>query len=65
MSKTIALDRMLTGTTKVWGVKSVHERYAERSQLMRWFNERSDKELKAMRKGFELMLSQSKKGGKA
>lgn len=44
--------------------KSVHQKFAERSQMLRWFNERSMKELKAMRKGYELMLAhQIRTGG--
>jgi hypothetical protein len=44
--------------------KSVHQKFAERSQMLRWFNERSMKELKAMRKGYELMLAhQTRTGG--
>jgi hypothetical protein len=42
-----------------------HQRFAERSQLLRWFHERQPNELKAMRRGFELMLQrQSGVGGK-
>jgi hypothetical protein len=33
--------------------ESVHYEFAVRGQLIRWFHERSTKELKAMRKGFE------------
>jgi len=44
--------------------KSVHQKFTERSQMLRWFNERSMKELKAMRKGYELMLAhQTRTGG--
>ena len=40
--------------------------FAEKSQMLRWFHEREMKELKAMRKGFELMTKQkAQKGGKA
>lgn len=42
-----------------------HQRFAERSQLLRWFHERKYVELKAMRRGYELMLErQSGVGGK-
>ena len=44
-------------------IKSPHQRFAEKSQMLRWFQERNLRELKAMRKGFDLMLAQ--KGGKA
>jgi hypothetical protein len=33
--------------------KDVHARFAEHSQLLRWFHERSFKELKALRQAFE------------
>lgn len=33
--------------------KNVHARFAEHSQLLRWFHERSFKELKALRQAFE------------
>mgnify|MGYP000901745283 CR=1 FL=1 len=46
--------------------KTVHQRFAEKSQMLRWFQERNLRELKAMRKGFDLMLErQAQKGGKA
>lgn len=42
--------------------QSIHLEFAEKSQLLRWFNERSIRELKAMRKGF--LALQAAKGGK-
>jgi hypothetical protein len=50
------LDRLVSNPSAK-RPKSAHEKFAERSHIMRWFGERSDKELKAMRKGFELMLN--------
>jgi hypothetical protein len=41
---------------------SVHLEFTEKSQLLRWFHERSIRELKAMRKGF--LALQATKGGK-
>jgi hypothetical protein len=41
---------------------SVHLEFAEKSQLLRWFHDRTIKELKAMRKGF--LALQASKGGK-
>jgi hypothetical protein len=42
---------------------SVHLEFAEKSQLLRWFHDRSIRELKAMRKGF-LALQAAKEGKK-
>jgi hypothetical protein len=42
---------------------SVHLEFAEKSQLLRWFHDRSIRELKAMRKGF-LALQAVKEGKK-
>ena len=65
MSAHKKLDRLVSSlSTK--RPKSAHEKFAERSHMMRWFGERSDGELKAMRKGFELMLERStQKGSRA
>jgi hypothetical protein len=41
---------------------SAHLEFAEKSQLLRWFHDRTIKELKAMRKGF--LALQASKGGK-
>lgn len=40
---------------------STHQKFAEKSQLMRWFNERSMKELKAMQAA--LLTMQAARGG--
>jgi len=46
--------------------KPDHQRFAEKSQMLRWFHERNLNELKAMRKGFEFMLERNTtKGGRA
>jgi hypothetical protein len=42
---------------------SPHLEFAEKSQLLRWFSDRTIKELKAMRKGF-LALQAVKEGKK-
>lgn len=46
--------------------KTSHQRFAEKSQMLRWFHERNLSELKAMRAGFELMRERrTQKGGRA
>ncbi len=46
--------------------KTSHQRFAEKSQMLRWFQERNLSELKAMRAGFELMRERrTQKGGRA
>jgi len=40
---------------------SPHQKFAEKSQMMRWFNERSTKELKAMQAA--LLTMQAARGG--
>jgi hypothetical protein len=42
---------------------SVHLEFAEKSQLLRWFNDRNIKELKAMKKGF-MAIKAMKEGTK-
>ena len=54
----------LVGKLKGRTIKSDHQRFAERSQALRWFAERDLKELRAMRAGFEAMKAR-KKGGNA
>lgn len=39
----------------------MHLEFAEKSQLLRWFHDRSIKELKAMKKGF-MAVQAAKKG---
>lgn len=41
---------------------TTHLEFAEKSQLLRWFRERTTKELKAMKKG--LLATQSAKEGR-
>ncbi len=41
---------------------TTHLEFAEKSQLLRWFHERSLKELKAMKKG--LLAADTAKGGR-
>ena len=41
---------------------TTHLEFAEKSQLLRWFHERSTKELKAMKEG--LLTIQAAKGGR-
>lgn len=46
--------------------KTSHQRFAEKSQMLRWFHERDLNELRAMRAGFELMHERrTQKGGRA
>ena len=54
------LDSFVSSLTRK-SVKTPHQEFAERSHMMRWFGERSDKELKAMKKA--LLAMQSAKGG--
>lgn len=49
-------------TTNKKKESSIHLEFAERSQLLRWFHDRSIKELKAMKKGF-MAVQAAKKGG--
>jgi len=44
-------------------IKSPHKEFSERSHMLRWFYERNLSELKAMRKGFELMLERKTQKG--
>jgi hypothetical protein len=46
--------KLLEGLAKCPKKQDVHAQFAERSQLLRWFHERSSKELKALRKAFEM-----------
>lgn len=62
MIKQKKLDRLMSNPSAK-PPKSVHQKFAEKSQMMRWFNERSMKELKAMRKGLELMQERQVRTG--
>jgi len=64
MTKHKKLDAFVSSLNSKKTYVSPHQEFAERSQQLRWFHERSMKELKAMRKGYELMLyNQTKTGG--
>jgi hypothetical protein len=57
MTKHKNLDVFVSSLNSKKTYVSPHQEFAERSQQLRWFHERTDKELKAMRKGYELMLA--------
>jgi hypothetical protein len=62
MSKLNSLVSKISGKE----IKTSHQRFAEKSQMLRWFHDRDLNELKAMRKGFELMSERrTQKGGRA
>ena len=50
------------GTTNKKNNMTTHLEFAEKSQLLRWFHERTTKELKAMKKGL-LAIQAAKEGG--
>jgi hypothetical protein len=62
MSKLDTMVSRMKGKT----IKNPNLLFAEKSQMLRWFHERDLNELKAMRKGFELVLQQqAQKGDRA
>lgn len=52
---------MSSNTAPKERAESPHLEFAIRGQLIRWFHERSTKELQAMRKGFEAAQAASDK----
>jgi len=55
------LDSFVSSVASKTAYVSPHQKFAEKSQMMRWFNERSMKELKAMQSA--LLAMQAARGG--
>ena len=55
------LDSFTSSIASKKAYASPHQKFAEKSQMMRWFNERSTKELKAMQAA--LLTMQAARGG--
>lgn len=55
------LDAFVSSVASKKTYVSPHQKFAEKSQLIRWFHERSTKELKAMQKAL-LSITQQKGG---
>lgn len=53
----------MTVASKV-GRRSLHEEFAMRAQLLRWFHERTYKELEALKQAFEQSKGLKKRGTK-
>lgn len=56
-----ALDGLMKSKASKYYMADAHAEFAERSQILRWFGERSNKELKALRTAFEKSTTQQTK----